>query len=199
MNKQEFLARLRYGLAGLPQEDIEERLTFYSEIIDDRMEEGLSEDVAVSEIGSVDEIVSQVVEDIPIARLVKEKITPKKRLKAWEIVLLVLGSPIWLSLAIAVFAVIFSLYVIFWSIVISLWAVFASFIGSAIGGIAVGIVFACTGHKLSGIAIIGAGIVCAGLSIFMFYVCKAATKGILIFSKKFLIWIKNFFVNKEEA
>ena len=199
MNKQEFLARLRYGLAGLPQEDIEERITFYSEIIDDRMEEGLSEDVAVSEIGSVDEIVSQVVEDIPIARLVKEKITPKKRIKAWEIVLLVLGSPIWLSLAIAVFAVIFSLYVIFWSIVISLWAVFASFIGGAIGGIAAGIVFACTGHNLSGIAIIGAGIVCAGLSIFMFYVCKAATKGILIFSKKFLIWIKNFFVNKEEA
>ena len=48
MGKQEFLAQLRKGLQGLPQEDIEERLTFYSEMIDDRMEEGLSEEEAVS-------------------------------------------------------------------------------------------------------------------------------------------------------
>lgn len=47
MNKQEFLVKLRKGLSGLPKEDIEERLTFYSEMIDDRMEEGLSEEEAV--------------------------------------------------------------------------------------------------------------------------------------------------------
>lgn len=29
MSKQEFLAQLRKSLSGLPQEDIEERLTFY--------------------------------------------------------------------------------------------------------------------------------------------------------------------------
>ena len=39
MNKQEFLMRLREGLSGLPQNEIEERLTFYSEMIDDRIEE----------------------------------------------------------------------------------------------------------------------------------------------------------------
>ncbi len=43
MNKQAFLTQLRKGLSGLPQEDIEERLAFYSEMIDDRIEEGLSE------------------------------------------------------------------------------------------------------------------------------------------------------------
>lgn len=42
MLKEEFLAQLRGGLAGLPQEDLEERLAFYSELLDDRMEEGLS-------------------------------------------------------------------------------------------------------------------------------------------------------------
>ena len=44
MNKQEFLAGLRKGLSGLPQEDIEERLLFYSEMIDDRIEEGMEEE-----------------------------------------------------------------------------------------------------------------------------------------------------------
>ena len=37
MHKQEFLAQLRKGLSGLPQADIEERLTFYSEMLEDRM------------------------------------------------------------------------------------------------------------------------------------------------------------------
>ena len=44
MRKQEFLAQLRKALSGLPQDEIEERLTFYGEMIDDRMEEGLSEE-----------------------------------------------------------------------------------------------------------------------------------------------------------
>ena len=73
MNKQEFLAGLQKGLSGLPQEDVEERLTFYGEMLDDRMEEGLSEEEAVAAAGSVEEIVGQVVADIPLARIAKEK------------------------------------------------------------------------------------------------------------------------------
>ena len=57
---------------SLPQGDVEERLTFYSEMIDDRMEEGISEEEAVCEIGSVDEIVSQIIADIPFTKLVRE-------------------------------------------------------------------------------------------------------------------------------
>ena len=44
MNKQEFLTRLRLGLAGLPQEEIAERVSFYHEMIDDRVEDGLTEE-----------------------------------------------------------------------------------------------------------------------------------------------------------
>lgn len=94
MNKQEFLMRLREGLSGLPQNEIEERLTFYSEMIDDRIEEGLSEEQAIGEIGDIDEIISQIVADIPLAVLVKEKVKPSRKLRVWEIVLLILGSPI---------------------------------------------------------------------------------------------------------
>ena len=58
MNKTEFLERLGERLSGLPQEDIDERLGFYGEMIDDRMEENLSEEEAVAQIGSMDDIVS---------------------------------------------------------------------------------------------------------------------------------------------
>ena len=199
MSKQEFLAQLRKGLSGLPKDDIEGRLAFYNEMIDDRMEEGLSEEEAVSAVGSVDEIVAQVVAEIPLARVAKERIKPKRRMQAWEVVLLVLGSPIWLSLLIAAFAVIFSIYVVLWSVVISLWVVFASLIGCAIGCIAAGIGVAVGINSLTGVAMIGAGIVCAGLSIFMFYGCKAATKGSAVLTKKLPLWIKNCFIKKEEA
>lgn len=199
MNKQEFLAELRKGLSGLPQDDVEERLTFYGEMIEDRIEEGLWEEEAVSAVGSVDEIAAQIIADTPLAKSAKETMKPKRRLKAWEIVLLVLGSPIWLSLLIAVCVVILSLYISLWSVIISLWAVFASFIGCAFGGIAVGIGFAFGSNGLTGIAMIGAGVVCAGLSIFTFFGCKAVTTGTVRLTKKIAIGIKNCFIKKEEA
>ncbi len=87
MSKQEFLERLQNGLHGLPKEDIDERLMFYSEMIDDRAEEGLSEEQAVSAVGDVEEIVRQVIADTPLAKIAKERIKPKRRLKAWEITL----------------------------------------------------------------------------------------------------------------
>ena len=141
MSKQDFLAQLRKGLSGLPKDDIEERLTFYSEMIEDQMEEGLSEEVAVSAVGSVEEIVKQVVAETPLTKIAKERMKPKRHLRVGEIVLLVLGSPIWLSLAIAAFAVVLSLYISLWAVIISLWAVFFSFAVCFVGGISSCVVF----------------------------------------------------------
>ncbi|MBQ7034585.1 MAG: DUF1700 domain-containing protein [Clostridia bacterium] len=199
MTKLRFILSLQERLSCLPQDDLEERLSFYSEMIEDRMEEGLSEEEAVAAIGSVDEIAEQIIAEIPLAKLAKEKIRPKRRLKGWEIVLLVLGSPIWLSLGIAAFAVMLSLYISLWAVIISLWAVFASFAGCFIGGVLAGILSAIGGNIASGLAVLAAGIVCAGLAIFMFYGCKAATKGILMLTKKTAIGIKNRFIKKEVA
>lgn len=194
MRKQEFLDQLRKGLSGLPQSDIEERLSFYSEMIDDRIEEGLSEEEAVLAVGSVEEITSQIIADTPIAKLAKERVKGNRQLKTWEIILIVLGSPIWLSLGIAAVAVIFSIYIALWSVIISLWAVFVSFIACSIGCLAAGIVVACTGNVLPGIAVLAAGLICAGLSVFAFYGCKAATRGFLLLSRKTAVWIKNCFM-----
>lgn len=199
MNKQEFLEKLRKRLSGLPQEDINERLTFYSEMIDDRIEDGLSETEAVEQIGSIDDIAEQVIADTPVTKIAKEKIKTARRLSAGEIVLLVLGSPIWLSLGIALFAVIFSLYISLWAVIISLWAVFVSFAACFIGGIFACVVFIAGGNAVSGIAMLGAGLVCAGLSVFMFYGCKAVTMGALLLTKKIAIFIKNCFIKKEAA
>ena len=199
MTKHEFLLSLQDRLSGLPQDDVEERLTFYCEMIEDRMEGGLSEEEAVSAIGSVDEIAAQIVADIPLAKIAKVKIRSKGRLKAWEIVLLVLGSPVWLSLLAAAFAIVLSLYVLLWSVIISLWTVFGSLIGCAFGGIIAGFGFALGDNGLTGIAMLGTGMICAGLAVFLYYGCKAATKGTFLLTKKIVMWLKNCFIKREEA
>ena len=199
MDKQTFLTRLRNGLSGLPQEDVEERLTFYSEMIDDRMEEGCTEAEAVAEIGPVEEVLAQIVADIPLTKLVKEKMKPKHTLKAWEIVLLLIGSPLWLSLLVSVAAIVVSFYGVVWSLILSLWRVESALIGCARSGVVLGTVFACRGNVLAGIAVIGVGLACAGLSIFLFFGCKEVTKGLLRLTVKLILTLKNCFVKKEAA
>lgn len=199
MSKTEFLFALRSGLAGLPQEDVEERLAFYAESIDDRMEEGMSEEEAVAAVGSVDEIVSQTVADIPLTKLVKEKIKPARTLKGWEIALIIIGFPLWFPLLIAAGAVVFSLYVVVWSLIISLWAVELGAAVSALGAVAAGAVHLFLGNTLPGLAMIGAGIFGAGLSVFLFFGCLAASKGILRLTKNAAVSVKNRLFRKEHA
>ena len=126
-----------------------------------------------------------------------ETIKSKRKMKTWEIALLIVGSPVWVSLLIAAFAALCSLYISIWSVIIALWAIFGSFVGVAFGGLAVGTVFTVCGNAVSGIALIGAGIILAGLSIFLFFGCKAATEGISLLTKKIASKIKSRPIKKE--
>ena len=199
MTKKQFLMALKDRLSGLPKEDAEQWLNFYSEIMDDRMEDGLSEAEAVAAVGSVDHVVAQIIEDTPLVKLAKEKLRPKRRLKTWEILLLILGSPLWLSLLVAAGAVLLAVYVSVWSVIVSLWAAFGSLAAGGFAGLVAGIAQACLGAMPAGMALLAAGLVCGGLSILLFHGCKAATKGILVLTKKFAAWLKNRWMKKEAA
>ena len=199
MGKNEFLTRLEQQLSGLPGKDKDERLSFYAEMIDDRMEDGLSEEEAVAAIGTVNEIARQIISETPLTTLAKERIKGKRRMKAWEILLLAVGSPVWLSLLIAALAVVLSLYVSLWAAVISLWAVFVSLAACGIACVVAGAGFVCVGKVPSGIAVMGGALVCAGLAIFLFYGCRWATKGTVLLARLLVLWIKGFFIRKEDA
>ena len=199
MKKPEFTAALRKRLSGLPKKELEESILFYHEMIDDRIEEGMGEQEAIADIGGVDKVASEIVESIPLSRLVKERIKPNRALKVWEIVLILLGSPIWLSLIAVVFALTVSIYAVLWSLVISLWAVFAAFALSAPSGVICGVAFAFSGDILFGALLTVSGMIAAGISIFSFFLCKSATVGAAILSKKTVLLIKKIFVMGERA
>ena len=121
-----------------------------------------------------------------------------KRLKTTEIILLVLGSPIWIALLVAAFAVILSLYISLWAIIISLWAAFASLVGCTLGCSAMCVAMAIEGEAASAIAMFGAGLVCAGLTILAFGGCRAATNGAAKLTKKIAQLMKKWVSRKEE-
>jgi len=199
MTKQEFLSALEEKLIGLPKANIENCLYFFSEIIDDRMEDGLSEEDAVAFLGSVDEAAEAILREIPLIHIAKEKLKPRRRLKTWETVTLAITSPIWVSLAISVIAVIFALLMVGFALILSLWAVFCALVGSAFGGAVSGFMFLVSQNPLAGIALLGAGLLLAGLSIFWFIGCQAATKGILALATAMAFSIKKRLVGKERS
>lgn len=199
MDKRTFLARLRDALSGLPRDDIEERLAFYEEMIDDRMEDGLSEEEAVAAVGSVEETASQIAADIPLGRIVAEKMKPRRRLRGWEIALMILGFPVWFPLLVAGAAVLFSLFVSLWAVVLSLWVVHLSVTVSALACLAAGILFIVRGMTASGLFLIAGSLVLAGLSVLLYFVCRAATRGTAVLGMKTGRWIRSLFIRKEKA
>ncbi len=160
MNREEFLDELRHRLSGLPQEDIEEQIAFYEEMIADRMDEGMSEEESVSGIGLVEEIACQIMSEIPLTKLVKEKVRPKRSLRVWEIVLLVLGSPVWIPLAVAAVAVLLSVYAVLWAVVICVYAVDFSFAAGTLAGVVGAVTYLKAGKPVGALFSLGTGIAC---------------------------------------
>lgn len=197
MTKTEFLTELEKLLSGLPSEDIQNSLDYYAEIIDDGIEDGLLEEDAVKAIGIPQEVVKHILMDVPISKLVKQKIKPKRELHGWEIALIILGAPLWLPLVIALIAVILSVYVVLWSIIISLYAAAVSVAACSVVGIGWFGVYAISGRLTEGIFMLGAGLLCIGLAILMFVVFNQVTKGLIWLSKKIWLGIKSCFVKGE--
>ena len=118
MNKKEFFALFRQELSGLPKEDLDERAAFYDEIINDKMDEGKTEEEAIAELGSVKTIVDQIADETSLVKLVKEKYKLKRSLRGWEITMLILGFPLWFPIALVGLVLALVLYVVLWILVL---------------------------------------------------------------------------------
>ena len=199
MNKAEFLTALCERLHGLPDEDIGRSLDYYSEMIDDRVEDGMTEEEAVAAIGTVSEIANQIMMEVPLSKLVKAKVKPDRTLRVWEVILLILGSPVWLPLLLALIIIIIAVYIVIWSVIVTLYAIDFSFAAAAAAGIVSAFAYALSGSFAQGVLLLGEGLVFAGLSILLFFGSNQVTKGVLWLSKNILLCIKSCFIRKGDA
>ena len=60
MNKNEFLIELESRLELLPKKEVENYVEFYSEMIDDRVEEGKTEAEAIRDIGGIEKVIKEL-------------------------------------------------------------------------------------------------------------------------------------------
>ena len=194
MNREEFLSQLRQSLRGLPKEDIEDRINFYSESISDRMEEGKSEEEAIADIGSVDCVVKDIAQKTPMKTLVKEKMRPKRSLRGWEILLLVLGFPLWFPLLITFFVLVMVGIMLVWVGVIVSFTVELALSASFFAGTAAFTASLLAGEP--GILYLGIALTSLGAAIFLAFGCSGIVKATAKLSKSIILGIKSWFIRK---
>ena len=197
MNKQEYLEAIRSRISAMPADDVNRFMDYYSEMIDDRVEDGLSEEEAVADMGSPDAAVEQILEDMPLTKLVKEKIKPKHELKAWEVVLIVLGSPVWIPLLITALVLLLTLWIVAFALLISFYAVVLSFVAAGIGGLICAIPLFIANSPYTAVLMLGAALIGIGIAILFFVSVKPVTVGIFKVCKASVNGIKRMFVKEK--
>lgn len=196
MNREEFRKNLSMKLSQLPEEEVEKSISYFDEMIEDRMEDGMEEEAAVKEMGHVDEIAEKILTEMSLYKLVKTRVKPEKNYTTFEIILLVIGFPVWFPLLISFFAVIGSVCISIFAIIFSFYASAISiFIAGVLGTIFSPVAF--VENFYAGLFILASSLICIGISIFLFYglnfVAKRAVDGMELTWKK----IKKLFIKKE--
>lgn len=176
MDKKSFLREVEKGISALSKNEKEKSLAYYSEMIDDRIEDGMTEAEAVGAVGSVEEAVAQIIRDYsPVETHVIKK--ERRKLRGWEIALIIIGSPLWASLLIAAAAIVLALYIVVFSVVVSLWAVAVSLAASSLGCLFGAVFVLANGVPAEAALIFGAALICAGLAILAAMLSVLATRG----------------------
>lgn len=199
MSRDAFIGELRHRMAGLPQEAVDRTVEYYSELIADSVEDGLTEEEAVARLEPMDQIVANVVKDTPLTQIVETRLqeSKKKGGSGWVIALLILGAPVWLPLLIAVLAVLFSLFIALWAVVIALWAAVLGVILAGVAAMAAGVFELVRLHVPQGLVLLGGGLVCLGLCALLYLLMKLITVGTVKLCKWVWTGIKSLFVGKK--
>ncbi len=195
MNRKEFLDTLIMGLQDYSKEEIKQYTDYYNEMIDDRMEEGLSEEEAVADIGAPEEAVNQIKSENPLPKSHKKDSAPK----VWQIVLIAVGSPIWLSLLVAAVSIIFSLVITIFSVIISLYASAVALGAVGIAGVIALIPLLIQSNVAGGIMLVGLGLISTGLCILSFMGLNKLLKWLIPLLKKLLLKLISRLKRKEDV
>ena len=194
MNKSEFLDSLRAGLSQLPAAEREQNIAYYEELFSDMQEEGMSEEEAAAHLGDPEQIAREILAEQPLPLLVKSRVRPSGGWTALSVTLIVLGSPVWLPLLIALAAVLLSVLVVVWALILSVLAV-----ALAAGVSAVALVLAAVlGYlNIPGYLMLGLVLICVGLCLLTGLLAAALFRAAVRGGKWLWREIKKLFIKKE--
>lgn len=197
MSKADFLRLLERALMQLSEEERQKNLEYYSELLDDMMEEGMTEAEATAKLGSPNQIAQSILQEMPLGKLVSTRMKPKSGWTPLAIVLAVVGSPVWVPLLLATVAIVLAVFVSIWALG---FATVAVVIALAVAVVAAPI-FAVRAAVMTlplGLMLLGAGLVLLGLCVLgglmAVELCKLLWQLTVWLAHK----IKGLFIRKEE-
>ena len=186
MNKNQFVDEIKSRLSNYPEVEIDKAMAFYVESIDDRVEDGMSEEEAVASLGNINEIIDNIKGELPLNTIVKNKIESQKKKSnnnLWLIVLLIVTSPIWITLLLAIGGTIVGAIASIFGLGISIIALFG--VGSLLGIIAA---VYCMVNSIT--MPVGAVVLVIGIMLIGIGMIIPVTKGVIWVFKKLIQGIK---------
>ena len=199
MNKQEFTDALRAKLWQLSESEREAQIEYYTEMIDDRIEDGMTEYEAVAELEPPDIIANHILQELPLSTLVKTSIKQKSDgWTAFRILLLVVLCPIWIPLLCAAVAIVLSVIVVIWSIVLALFCVVLALVVCGIFIALAPVLFTLAWGVGPVVMTTAAGLILVGVGALMLIISVYAFKGAVCSCKGIFKGIKSLFIRKEK-
>jgi len=179
MTKIEYLNKIRQILGSKRTPEAERSIEYYSEMIDDLIEDGMTVEEATAKIGTPEEIADLILngsndskQDDTVESSTVSGHKVKRKFKPWQTLLIILTSPIWLSILLTVIIIAFCiaitaivLYIVLWSVIISLYAAILGLAVSSIAALCAAVIFTATGQFHSALFTLGAALVLAGITI----------------------------------
>lgn len=201
MTRQAYFDELRARLSALSPDEVERAVSFYEEAIEDRIEAGLSEEEAVAEMEPAAEAAERILSELPSIPHAFAQARSKSMPTSWfvlGIVLLVLGSPLWVSLLVAVLAVVAACFITLFSLLVGVWALVASFLlGVVFGGL--GLFFAVGADSLPvGLVSLGIGLAMSGIGLFGLRLALICSHGLLRLTARVARWVVSPFAHVNE-
>ena len=196
MTMDEYLSALASGLSQLPEEERRKQISYYEELFADMKEEGLSEAEIAEKLGSPEKAAEEILKEQPLPALIKSRVRPRKGWTVLNVILLILGAPVWLPIALALMAVILAIYIVIWSVVVVLFCAVLAILAAGIFGLFMA-VFNLIPASFSALLILGVSLICLGLIVPALWLAIAATKGICKLTGRIARWIRSFFIRKD--
>lgn len=217
MNRQEFLRQLESLLYAIPANERADALAYYNDYFDEAGIE--NEQNVIQELGSPQKVAQSIIENFRNSGYEQtfENTTgqysqntyqnqsyhhvEKKKLKTWQIVLLIflaiIGAPLWIGLATGLFGVLVGIIASVFAVIVSLYG---SGLGLLLGGIVVAVVGALSVvvSPLEGITSIGVGLILTAIGILLTLLAVLITFAWLPKLVKAIVkWVKGLFHRNE--
>lgn len=184
MIKEEFIRELDLSLKNELIQNRETYLSYYSEIIEDYLEDGYTEEEAVNKLDEIPSIVKTIQQEIGNT---ENKTSNKNPI---IILLLIIGAPLWGSILLSVLLLLFSSLIILWCAPFSLGML--SFAGLLTGAVSLmGLTFNTGIYYI--VTQLGVGIFALGLGLFLLLGTVYITKYVGSLSKKIIDVLSNVF------